>query len=177
MGIPNLTYGCNTIRQHVVCIHDLYMTLTYLRLPGVSLVGFTHNFYSVSFCTSSVLITVYSQSSVILIKLCPFFFICTKTNLFYVDVWDCLKNPGQWWSKFTTDGHLEYFNWLPVVCHSSLYLFVWGFTSHSRIFTSMEMSPLWLRFLKFWLTPHSVPLCNEGFLKHNTPTTLDINLI
>ena len=45
-GIPNLAHGFITIRQHVVYIHALPMTLTFDLYvgSGVSLVIFTHSF-------------------------------------------------------------------------------------------------------------------------------------
>ena len=49
IGIPNLAQGCITMRQHVVYIHDLCMTLTFdlYVVTRVSLVSFTHSFYFV----------------------------------------------------------------------------------------------------------------------------------
>ena len=46
-----LAYGCITMRQHVVYILDLSMTLTfdiYVGGGGLSLVSFTHSFYLVN---------------------------------------------------------------------------------------------------------------------------------
>ena len=49
IGIPNLAQGCIPMRQHVVYIHDLCMTLTFdlYVVTRVSLVSFTHSFYFV----------------------------------------------------------------------------------------------------------------------------------
>ena len=52
-GIPNLAHGCTCIiiRQHVVYIHDLSITLTYnLRgWRGILRYSFTHGFYLLFF--------------------------------------------------------------------------------------------------------------------------------
>ena len=53
IGIPNLAYGCNTMRQYFVYIQDLCMTLTFNLCVngrggawglGVSFVSFTYSF-------------------------------------------------------------------------------------------------------------------------------------
>ena len=60
-----LAYGCITMRQHVVYILDLSMTLTLTYMwGGGSLVSFTHSFYLVStYCTvTSNVLTVTNEN-------------------------------------------------------------------------------------------------------------------
>ena len=38
-GIPNLAHGCITLRQHVVYIHDLCMTLTFDRYVSLNVIN------------------------------------------------------------------------------------------------------------------------------------------